>query len=181
MNCPQCGLEILEGHVHVCLESLKAEVARLHTVIGNQRENHGKTTQRWAETADMEREAKEAALLRIEALKKALIAECKGEACNPEDCHGGYRKCTGCETRAKKALGDLFDGKLPAGVVITIGEIQTLVKQALASNDKEYQLIEVVRTTVEYERAGCAKVCDELGNSAGGARLAAKRIRERIS
>lgn len=47
----------------------------------------------------------EAANLRVEELKKALYAECRGEACNAEECYGGYRRCSGCEARAKKAFG----------------------------------------------------------------------------
>jgi hypothetical protein len=42
---------------------------------------------------------------RIGALKNALYAECRGIACSSEECHGGYRRCTGCEVRAKAAFG----------------------------------------------------------------------------
>lgn len=44
--------------------------------------------------------------LQIDELKKALYAECTGQACNPDDCYQGYRQCTGCEIRAKKAYGE---------------------------------------------------------------------------
>jgi hypothetical protein len=49
----------------------------------------------------------------IEALKKALWAECKGEACSPEECYGGYRQCSGCEKRAKAVLGDFVERQYP--------------------------------------------------------------------
>lgn len=48
--------------------------------------------------------------LQVGELKKALYAECRGEACNPDECHGGYRQCTGCEVRAKKAYGPGWGG-----------------------------------------------------------------------
>jgi len=73
MNCTECGLEKLEGHVHYCLEALKAEVARLHTVCSNQFERYRKGAEEWAKTADEEREKKEAALLQFSELRTAAL------------------------------------------------------------------------------------------------------------
>lgn len=42
---------------------------------------------------------------RIEVLKKALYQECRGISCGKETCYVGYRSCTSCEERAKKAYG----------------------------------------------------------------------------
>lgn len=47
-----------------------------------------------------------AAELQIDELKKALYAECRGLACDSEGCYVGYRSCSGCEARAKKAYGE---------------------------------------------------------------------------
>lgn len=45
--------------------------------------------------------------LQNDALKKALYAECTGQACAADgECYQGYRQCTGCEIRAKKAYGE---------------------------------------------------------------------------
>lgn len=45
--------------------------------------------------------------LQIDELKKALYAECVGQACAADgECYQGYRQCTGCEIRAKKAYGE---------------------------------------------------------------------------
>ncbi len=44
-------------------------------------------------------------LLQIDELKAALYAECRGLACESEGCYVGYRNCSGCEARAKKAYG----------------------------------------------------------------------------
>lgn len=43
--------------------------------------------------------------LQIAALRKALYAECMGSDCDTGNCCGGYRKCSGCERRAKEAYG----------------------------------------------------------------------------
>lgn len=44
-------------------------------------------------------------LLQIDELKKALYAECRGISCGSETCDPGYRHCTGCDARARKAYG----------------------------------------------------------------------------
>jgi hypothetical protein len=49
--------------------------------------------------------------LQIDELKKALYAECVGQACHDDgECYQGYRQCTGCEIRAKKAYGPGWGG-----------------------------------------------------------------------
>lgn len=48
---------------------------------------------------------KQDATLQVDALKKALVAECRHEACDWAECYGGYQKCSGCEARAKAAYG----------------------------------------------------------------------------
>ena len=51
------------------------------------------------------RKALEATNIQVRELKDALIAECRGRPCDPEDCAGGgYRSCGGCEQRAKEAI-----------------------------------------------------------------------------
>lgn len=52
--------------------------------------------------------------LRVSHLQEALLAECLGTACcdlrDPNaECFVGYRKCKGCEDRAKRALGTLIE------------------------------------------------------------------------
>lgn len=43
--------------------------------------------------------------LQIRELRSALVAECRGESCDTEECAGGgYRNCSGCEQRAKEAI-----------------------------------------------------------------------------
>lgn len=69
MNCEECGLEILEGHVHHCLEALKAEVARMHTVCSNQYKKYAKESERWAKEMDEK-------VLQIDELKDDLADEC---------------------------------------------------------------------------------------------------------
>ena len=63
--------------------------------------------------------------LQVDELRRALYAECRSLACGPECVGGGYRKCTGCDSRAKMAYGmpweevaekptcDVVIGKLP--------------------------------------------------------------------
>ena len=43
--------------------------------------------------------------LQVDELRRALYAECRSLACGPECVGGGYRKCTGCDSRAKMAYG----------------------------------------------------------------------------
>jgi hypothetical protein len=68
---------------------------------------------RWRAAAELPNVAEElrVALLQIGELKKALYDECVGSACAPAgECYGGYRKCSGCEERAKIAYGPGWGG-----------------------------------------------------------------------
>lgn len=79
MLCERCGMDhLVDGVVTTeipdewCRGALVSEVTRLHTVINNQGKRHAETTDRWAKTADMEREAKEVALLQNHERLNAL-------------------------------------------------------------------------------------------------------------
>lgn len=66
--------------------------------------------------------------------------------------------------------------------MIPRSEIESWVKEALASSDPQYQLVEVVRTAIEVTASNCAQVAERWngfeGSSAG--RRIAEAIREAI-
>lgn len=108
MNCERCGADHLEVGVSAkeipeewCRGALFQKIEHLK----RERDSFKGNYQRVLEREAISLAEKSTLLLQIHELKAALFAECRGIACAREGCFVGYRSCSGCEERAKKAHG----------------------------------------------------------------------------